>query len=424
MRRALAVAPVLLAAACFDPSFNNPRCGAGESCPADHVCDDGICRLGGAPDAEPSTIDASLVDATPFDAEERPDAPAGQCADWTFTPSNVPCIDPIGAWSVGANQTYNTDTGTSTVSGAPVGAVVTQNDGTTARVVSLNDFTIINGVALQVRGSLPLIVLVDGTAAIQGYLDLVGALGVAAAGSNSSLCVAGNSGGAGETDSMAGGGGGGGFGGGGASGGMSSDGVGASGPAGGTGGNATLTPLRGGCRGGNGGTANGTGGGAGGVGGASGGAVQIAARTSIAIAGAVGLGGGSGGFGRPQYGGGGGGGSGGALLLEAPSVEVTGSLCANGGAGGEGAGQGQDGFGGESGKCSGAAGGGSGGSDGGAGGNGSYQTTGPTPGSNGPTNPILGGGGGGGGGAGRITIRGTRTGTANVISPAATSLSL
>jgi hypothetical protein len=114
------------------------------------------------------------------------------------------------------------------------------------------------------------------------------------------------------------GGGGGGFGtAGGAGGGILT--IAAGGAAGTAAGDATLVPLRPGCKGGN--TA-GLGGGGGG-----GGAVQITSGTSIAIAGMVT---------SPGFGGtvNAGGGSGGAILLEAPVVTITGGVFANGGAGG------------------------------------------------------------------------------------------
>jgi hypothetical protein len=92
---------------------------------------------------------------------------------------------------------------------------------------------------------------------------------------------------------------------------------GAGGPVGGT---ATLTPLRGGCRGGNSaGFASAPGDG--------GGAIQITSATRIDVGGKIGT---------PGLGGQvcAGGGAGGGILLEAPVVTLAGGLYANGGAGG------------------------------------------------------------------------------------------
>jgi len=97
-------------------------------------------------------------------------------------------------------------------------------------------------------------------------------------------------------------------------------------------GNASLVPLVGGSGGGGGGdaTVNGPYGYAGGGGG---GALQISARRSISISGAVSARGGAG-YGTSSVDGGGGGGAGGGLLFEAPMITVTGQLIVDGGNGG------------------------------------------------------------------------------------------
>jgi hypothetical protein len=117
-------------------------------------------------------------------------------------------------------------------------------------------------------------------------------------------------------DLAIGGSGGGGFGAGGGNGGSAtnSNGTSAGGAGGSPSGTPTLIPLRGGC---DGGTYVGM------LFGAGGGAVQLASRTRIAVGGVIAANGSS--FGS--------GGSGGGILLEAPLVEVSGSLVANGGAG-------------------------------------------------------------------------------------------
>jgi hypothetical protein len=136
---------------------------------------------------------------------------------------------------------------------------------------------------------------------------------------------------------------------------------------------------------------------AGGVGGgAGGGAVQISSGELISVAaGSVRAGGGGGPGGYES--GGGGGGAGGAILLEAPVVEVVGSVLCNGGGGGAGAyhpaaGPGIDGDEGGAGGLS--AGSGSAGGNGGSGATWVGASARPDPGN----------GGGGGGAAGRIRI--------------------
>lgn len=164
-------------------------------------------------------------------------------------------------------------------------------------------------------------------------------------------------------------------------------------------GSAPLTPLIGGSAGG-GACGNPSGGGA----------VQIVAGVSIAVRQYGVLN--AGGFGATC---GAAGGSGGAILLEAPTVQIAGSLAANGGGGASsnanGAGGTTDGT---------PAVGGSAGNDGGLGfgGNGSSETD--IHGGNGGYGSTTGNGGGGGGGAGRIRIN-TKSGSATVtgiVSPA------
>jgi hypothetical protein len=93
-----------------------------------------------------------------------------------------------------------------------------------------------------------------------------------------------------------------------------------------------LVPLAGGSGGGGGGDGQ-CGGSWGLPGGGGGGALSVASRVSVTVTGTMSAAGG-GGLGMTTNGGGGGGGSGGALLLEAPSVSVSGSLRVDGGAGG------------------------------------------------------------------------------------------
>jgi hypothetical protein len=93
-----------------------------------------------------------------------------------------------------------------------------------------------------------------------------------------------------------------------------------------------LQPLVGGSGGGGGGDAT-IDGPFGYAGGGGGGALQISGRRTIAISGAVSARGGAG-YGTMSIDGGGGGGAGGGLLLEAPSLMITGALNVDGGPGG------------------------------------------------------------------------------------------
>jgi hypothetical protein len=153
----------------------------------------------------------------------------------------------------------------------------------------------------------------------------------------------------------------------------------------------------------------GAGGGAGfnggnyGRGGGGGGALQIISNTKIEIAGGINAGGCGGKAGTGNSDSGGGGGAGGAILLEAPSVIVTGILAANGGGGGGGGGGGATiGANGSLGTMPAPAGAGNNaGEQGGAG-----AATGQAAGSGGNAGTP----GGGGGGMGRIRIN-TRNGT-------------
>jgi hypothetical protein len=149
------------------------------------------------------------------------------------------------------------------------------------------------------------------------------------------------------------------------------------------------------------------------VGGAGGGAIQLSSALSITVTGAINTagGGGQGGCkdtGQIDSGSGGGGGSGGAILLEAPTLTISGTLAANGGAGGGGAYLTAGGAGGDGPTSGGAATAGAGGNNGagmevttdrgGTGGNSGN-------GGNSANDNMCGNSGGGGGGTGRIYIR-------------------
>lgn len=96
-----------------------------------------------------------------------------------------------------------------------------------------------------------------------------------------------------------------------------------------------LTNVRGGCPGYSGGYASASGNTSVALGGAGGGAVYLIAGEEIAQTGTINASG-SGGQGGPTRGGGGGGGSGGVIVLDAPTIAVSGYLIARGGGGGSG----------------------------------------------------------------------------------------
>ena len=195
-------------------------------------------------------------------------------------------------------------------------------------------------------------------------------------------------------------------------------------PAGGIGGTPypgpTLVPLVGGSGGGGGGCRDDN---AGGPGGGGGGAVQLTAGDTLTIASGGGIHAGGGGGSRDSADGcaGGGGGAGGGILLEAMSVDMDGTLAANGGGGGGGDryGNGINSSDGEDGRFDDVrAAGGSGGDGGGRGGDGGAGGT-----ANGDPGEDDEKGGGGGGGVGRIRIN-TQSGSASIggtISPSAGS---
>jgi hypothetical protein len=267
-------------------------------------------------------------------------------------------------------------------------------------VISAASITIENAATVRGVGARALVMAASGPITVFGTLDVSSTRTVTGAGATSVMCTAfagatttnaaGGSGGAGAS-----------LGGKGGEGGASNDDVsplpgGKPNP---TTSAASLTFLRGGCRGQNGGgSAPFPQGGPAGAGGAGGGVVYLASSNMVRVEGQLGANGAGGGGGGAQAGGGGGG-SGGVIVLEAPTVIHKGPISANGGGGGQG------------GRYDGMAFVGANGSDGitgaapanggtsldaaGAGGSGGSGTT---EGSPGEPNPDAAGGGGGGGG--------------------------
>jgi len=336
----------------------------------------------------------------PVDSTRVPD-----CSDWPQPPTGLdPCnvATPSGSLVVDGLVTYHTDTG-ELDGGTPPASQLDTTSTPNVRIVSIDALSIRTSGQLRVVGPHPVVFVVHGAAEISGTLDASAWFDTTTwhpGPGGEAACVDG----AGEPGPSgadgAGGGGGGGHGADGGDGGAG-DAVGA-GRHGNIEGSPTVSPLRGGCRGGTGGDGDG----AGGLGGRGAGGVQVAARDAIVIAsaGSIRANGGPGAGGNANNGGGGGGGSGGAILLEGASITAMAgtAICANGGGGGGGASdEGGDGAPGTPGTCTlvpaqGGLGGTGGGSSAGAGG---ASTTPAGPGKSGSE-----GGGGGGGGVGRIRL--------------------
>ncbi len=259
------------------------------------------------------------------------------CSDWTpqhFDACAIP--EPAGALALTQAGVYTLDTTSGRLmdpGGRAVAGIATttidQLDGEPALLVSITDLSVAPGAVLRAEGARPLILAAWGTIDIAGDVDASSSRARAGAGALAARCDEGVQ--TGQFGNLfASGGGGGGFGGDGGRGGQ----AGLSSPIlGGRGGvalPAAPSIVRAGCRGGA--SLLGTGIAVGGVGG---GAVQLTARTRITIGPTARVhAGGAGGRGGEFGLGGGGGGSGGLIGLEAPFVNVRGTLAANGGGGG------------------------------------------------------------------------------------------
>jgi len=336
--------------------------------------------------------------------------PAKPGAPCTFTPSNGvgceagPTVD-IGASCDDAE--IDTTSGKLGCAENVPSTLVEQGAGLPKiRVFYLQGLTINRDKRVKVVGDHALAIVSRGDVVIEGSLDASGPSGACGAGPGGwrggkdamPNGERGGGAGGGEGSVANGGASGGSFGGAGGGGGNGNDGNVGRGP-GRAHGEATLVPLLGGSGGG----------GSSGCGGGGGGAVLVASSSSIEIAsgGGINVGGGSGAYTRSA------GGSGGGILLEAPNVEVSGTLAANGGGGGQGCSATLDAVpacGGRHVSGDGRGGAGSGGSEI-NGGNGTDIED----------NFYASNAGGGGGGAGRIRINTSqeaRLGTSAVISPA------
>lgn len=417
-------------AGCYKPSPpQGAPCNQASECPAPLSCIAGSCVAHGG-----SAADAAL-DSPPI----LPDAMG------VFAPSNgIAPMFPPGNTSVliSGNANFNVDTGR--VSGSiarasgtgilgGIGYFQTESMGVPLAVFTFHDLSVTATGNVSLGGSRSVVFVVEKDMTMSGTID-----GAGGCGGGSRPC-AGPGGGTGGTYGTAAtgcgiglrgshnlptgadtGGGGGGGGTDGASGGVET--ASATMFPGGMPGTACipamLEPLVGGSGGG--------GGGNGAVtpeshGGGGGGAFQLTCMGNLTIDGTIDMGGAGGDGGTPDPsttapngGAGGGGGGGGGILVEAPSVTITGTLAANGGAGGGGSAQVNAGTPGQSAIIgSTPAMGGVGGGNAGAGGNGGTGTVAPTVG--GATTDVN--AGAGGGGAGRIVIRAFTPTVGGVVSP-------
>ncbi len=391
-----------LAACSFPTPSEQYSCRTTDDCDDGRVCTQGYCVIGNVVDVDAPMTDTAppMIDCTTFPARH-------------FDACMIPA--PTGALDLMTAGTYTFDTTAGSLL-APGGGASLPPSGVIAngRVVSVSSLTIGAGVTLRVIGANPLIIASWGTLDVAGTIDAssLGTAGSLGAGANPTGCAA-HVASVGQNGAGAGGGGGGG--------GTSAGGRGGGGNNGanngGLGGGSIAAPLLlGGCAGAHGGLGNSTPG----DGGDGGGAVQLTARLSVSVTGAV-LAGGAGG--KPgavsgSGGGGGGGGAGGMIGIEAPMLTLAAGavIAANGGGGGQGAGN-TLGIAGQNGQPSAtrATGGNTGsGGPGGLGGGGLI-----TAGGNGATDGS--GGGGAGGASGFITFKAAMRSVAGaIVSPTAT----
>jgi hypothetical protein len=285
--------------------------------------------------------------------------------------------------------------------------VHTQDDGSEVAVFAAQNITVATSVQVEVVGTRPLILLATDTVRVQGFVAAVHdsvydeeANAGGFSGPQDSESKGLGPGGGGPASSGVGAGGGAYCGAGGPGAAHAGGSLGAAGTPWGT---EEIVPLIGGSSGGTGITDSGAGGGAIQI--SAGGGLQITATGVIHVGGGPGAWGGSGG------------GSGGAILLEAPEVNVAGTLAANGGGGGGGSSGGDDGS--DASPDANFASGGPGVDDANGGNGAAADAIDGSPGAEGTGSAR----GGGGGGAGRIRIN-TDSGEATlsgVVSPSADS---
>jgi hypothetical protein len=387
---------MLLASACYQPQYNNPRCGPNSECPGELVCNGQIC------------VSRDLADADVGDGA-GPGPGSEGCTSFA-TQVDTCMLSSTKELVLSGMVTYNTSTGVLMMGGAPivVDHMVIMPKGSDepidviyAQNVRLDANTTLSAIGSRILGIVASETITLGAGAV---IDVSGG----GAGVQTACSTPPN---AGQPNAGGGGGGGGaGLGSGGGNGGPGNTG----GAMGGTGTASERQPdsPSGGCSGGRGG--DGPGPGSGGSGGLGGGAIYLAAGSMVLgdnaklnAGGGGGQGGGQGimGGGSQEGGGGGGGGSGGTVFVETPRLMATSTavIAANGGGGGEGGDDSGAGMPGQVGQPSGSrAAGGTGraenGSDGGHGAS-REDLVGDS-----VTATTNGGGGGGGGGVGYVRI--------------------
>lgn len=297
------------------------------------------CGNGGSvPDAGDSMVDMGLPGP-----DSAPDAPA--CPADTDV-AHVPVVfESPGVLAIAWDNNVTLDTNSTIVPGSVTELLNTRQEselGPDLAVLRVDSLTIEQGATVMVTGDRPLVIIASGPVRVDGTIDAAANRDIPGPGGNHEFANpgGGQAGTTGETfdDNGAGGAGSATPGGNGGCGGNCNEpGSIAGGPGGVEFGDAALTTLVGGASGGNGGTDSNC---RVSPGGAGGGAIQIYSRERISIAGGINVGGG-GGYGGvrhegdcPSATGGAGGRSGGAIFLQAPVVDVTGTLSANGGGGG------------------------------------------------------------------------------------------
>jgi hypothetical protein len=402
------LALLLLAPACFHPSYDHPTCGPSGECPSGLTCNvDRICEGAGGNDASIDGNDASGPGTPTCWTISSTNFPLSAC-----TAAVVPRID------VTANVSIDTDSNVVPASG--LGCAPLTSTSVPMCALAAGSITIAAGVTLSAHGNRPLALLghaitINGTIDVASHI-MGGQRGPAspAAGCNPGALANNSGGGAGGGYGTQGGRGG-------------EEGGNTGPPTGGLQGNTVgAVPLRGGCDGGRGGDAS-TSGGPNRAGGAGGGAVWIALDTGTLVIGSparINASGASGGRGigsAVKEQGGDGGGSGGLIVLQAPAIllDATAQIFANGGHGGGGSEAGVSGHDGT--DATGPTSGGSGGDSGtsatvGSGGAGYPASGASLNGANGDP-AVNGGGGGGGGGAGEILVASSTTLTGANVSP-------
>jgi len=306
------IATTACLAGCYAPKIRDCQqaCGPNNSCPSGLTCSNTVCR-------DPARVDTACMetepDASPPTADVAPENCTWALSSTNFTMADVADPNPP-AWDVTADETFTT--------GGVGGHAVAQTNGPNLWIVHHSQFTVAAGVTLTIEGPNPLVIAAD-TIDIKGTILVRNGAGDtscdAVRGTNA--CVQGA------------GGGGGGYGG------VGGDGGGPPPINGGTVTGVLPTPLRGGCPGAQGG--DGTSGGGdgnplpGGLGGTGGGALQLSARLSINVEGTIDANGGYGhlatsdsaggnasGNLKGRGAGGGGGGGGGTIFIESCATVI------------------------------------------------------------------------------------------------------